>query len=96
MEARWLLIYTVPRNELVSYLRQAISEQRRIDANYASVEPIAGSSLFSTALSGPQRSGDVEIKLVLPPEPTSSKGRVQGKQVRKHRHTTKVSSHVHS
>ena len=79
----------VPRNELVSYLREKISEQRRIDASYASVDQTGGTA-YSVPSSGDQKAGETEIKLVLPPEPNSAKN-TKGRPVRKHRHTTKVS-----
>ncbi|KAI9637172.1 kinase-like domain-containing protein [Dioszegia hungarica] len=77
----------VPRNELVSYLREKVSEQRRIDASYASVDQTGGTA-YSVPSSGDQKAGETEIKLVLPPEPNSAKN-TKGRPVRKHRHTTK-------
>lgn len=77
----------VPRNELCAYLRQAITEQRRIDASYASAE---GSILLAQAAAmSVEPRADVDIKLILPPEPNTAKG-TKGRPVRKHRHGTKV------
>ncbi|ORX40873.1 kinase-like domain-containing protein [Kockovaella imperatae] len=78
----------VLRAELCVYLRLAIAEQRRIDATYASAE---GSmpSLQAAALAVDTRSSDIDIRLVLPPEPNSAKG-TKGRPVRKHRHVTKT------
>lgn len=78
---------SVPRNELCNHLRQAISEQRRVDASYASAEgsiPHAQAAAMSI-----EPRTDVDIRLVLPPEPGTSKG-TKGRPVRKHRHVTKV------
>ncbi|WVQ86282.1 hypothetical protein IAT38_008450 [Cryptococcus sp. DSM 104549] len=77
----------VARNDLCNYLRIAISDQRRIDASYASAEGSIPSAQ-AAALSVEPKQTDVEIKLVLPPEPVNSKG-TKGRPVRKHRHGTK-------
>jgi hypothetical protein len=82
------LTISVPRHELVSYLRQSIQEQRRTDATYALVDQ-AGSFAHAIAV-GEQKPAEVEIKLILPPELNSARGTKGGKAVRKHRHTTKV------
>ncbi|RXK39365.1 PEK/GCN2 protein kinase [Tremella mesenterica] len=76
----------IPRNELCTHLRMAIAEQRRIDATYASAEGSIPSAQ-AAALSVLVDTKEVVIKLVLPPEPQSSKGK--SKPVRKHRHVTK-------
>jgi translation initiation factor 2-alpha kinase 4 len=80
----------VPRGELCNYLRTAIAEQRRVDASYASAE---GSipSVQAGALPIEPKAAEVDIRLVLPPEPQVAKG-TKGRPVRKHRHATKVSA----
>ncbi|KAK8850742.1 hypothetical protein IAR55_004662 [Kwoniella newhampshirensis] len=77
----------VPRNELCNHLRIAISDQRRIDASYASAEGSIPSAQ-AAAMSVEPKQAEVDIKLVLPPEPVTSKG-TKGRPVRKHRHGTK-------
>jgi hypothetical protein len=79
----------VPRADLCNYLRTAIAEQRRVDATYASAEGSIPSAQ-AAALSVEPREKEMELRLVLPPEPQSAKG-TKGRPVRKHRHTTRVS-----
>ncbi|EAL17471.1 hypothetical protein CNBM1630 [Cryptococcus deneoformans B-3501A] len=66
---------------------EVISDQRRIDASYASAEGSIPSAQ-AAALSVEPKQAEVEIKLILPPEPISAKG-TKGRPVRKHRHGTK-------
>ncbi|KAL0241915.1 hypothetical protein I308_106089 [Cryptococcus tetragattii IND107] len=77
----------VPRNDLCNHLRIVISDQRRIDASYATAEGSIPSAQ-AAALSVEPKQTEVEIKLILPPEPMSAKG-TKGRPVRKHRHGTK-------
>ncbi|ODN77808.1 hypothetical protein L202_04931 [Cryptococcus amylolentus CBS 6039] len=77
----------VPRHDLCNHLRIAIADQRRIDASYASAEGSIPSAQ-AAALSVEPNQTEVEIKLILPPEPVVSKGS-KGRPVRKHRHGTK-------
>ncbi|OXG72558.1 eukaryotic translation initiation factor 2-alpha kinase [Cryptococcus neoformans Gb118] len=77
----------VPRNDLCNHLRIVISDQRRIDASYATAEGSIPSAQ-AAALSVEPKQAEVEIKLILPPEPMSAKG-TKGRLVRKHRHGTK-------
>ncbi|KIY32862.1 PEK/GCN2 protein kinase [Cryptococcus gattii E566] len=69
---------------------EVISDQRRIDASYATAEGSIPSAQ-AAALSVEPKQAEVEIKLILPPEPMSAKG-TKGRPVRKHRHGTKISS----
>ncbi|ORY27989.1 hypothetical protein BCR39DRAFT_588886 [Naematelia encephala] len=78
----------VPRNELIVHLRQAITEQRRIDASYASAEGSIPSAQAAALSVEPSRGQDLDVRLVLPPEPIEKKG-TKGRPVRKHRHVTK-------
>nr|XP_019050908.1 PEK/GCN2 protein kinase [Kwoniella bestiolae CBS 10118]OCF29838.1 PEK/GCN2 protein kinase [Kwoniella bestiolae CBS 10118] len=66
---------------------EAISDQRRIDASYASAEGSIPSAQ-AAAMSVEPKQAEVDIKLLLPPEPMSSKG-TKGRPVRKFRHGTK-------
>lgn len=75
--------------ELSDYLRSAITEQRRIDSSYADGLPLQQKDVLSKAPSEVASKLDAEIKLVLPPEPLTSRP-VKGKPVRKHRHVTKA------
>lgn len=80
---------TVAVSELSDYLRSAITEQRRIDSSYADGVPLHQKDTLSKAPAEAASKSDVDIKLVLPPEPFTSRP-VKGKPVRKHRHVTKV------
>ncbi|WVF67821.1 hypothetical protein IAT40_002582 [Kwoniella sp. CBS 6097] len=79
----------VSRHDLCNHLRTSIVEQRRIDASYAfaegSIPSAQAASMFGESK---QQHNDIAIKLVLPPEPMSSKG-TKGRPVRKFRHGTK-------
>nr|XP_019007722.1 PEK/GCN2 protein kinase [Kwoniella pini CBS 10737]OCF46503.1 PEK/GCN2 protein kinase [Kwoniella pini CBS 10737] len=66
---------------------EAISDQRRIDASYASAEGSMPSAQ-AAAMSVEPKQAEVDIKLLLPPEPMSAKG-TKGRPVRKFRHGTK-------
>ncbi|WWC65005.1 uncharacterized protein I303_107619 [Kwoniella dejecticola CBS 10117] len=77
----------VSRHDLCNHLRIAISDQRRIDASYASAEGSIPSAQ-AAAMSVEPKQAEVDIKLLLPPEPMSSKG-TKGRPVRKFRHGTK-------
>jgi translation initiation factor 2-alpha kinase 4 len=83
------LTNAVPRGELCSYLRAAITEQRRIDATYASHEGSISSSQAAALSVETRPDKEADIKLILPPEPQPAKGG-KFKPQRKHRHTTKV------
>ncbi|OCF45594.1 PEK/GCN2 protein kinase [Kwoniella heveanensis CBS 569] len=80
----------VSRQDLCNHLRVAIIEQRRIDASYASAEGSIPSAQ-AAGMFGESKQAEMEIKLILPPEPMSSKG-TKGRPVRKFRHGTKVSN----
>ena len=82
----------VPRGELCSYLRAAITEQRRIDASYASLEGSISSSQAAALSVEARPDKDFDIRLILPPEPLQQVKGGKVKPNRKHRHTTKVSS----
>ena len=72
------------RKELAGWLQEKIAEQRRIDASYGpAATPITTKKEDDPVASGPE----AEIRLVLPPEPLTSRGK--NKVVRKHRHGTK-------
>ncbi|WVR08793.1 hypothetical protein IAU60_005851 [Kwoniella sp. DSM 27419] len=77
----------VSRHDLCNHLRIAISDQRRIDASYASAEGSIPSAQ-AAAMSVEPKQTEVDIKLVLPPEPMTAKG-AKGRPVRKFRHGTK-------
>lgn len=78
----------VERKELVNWLRNSIAEQRRIDASYALVDAPMAKEIDGA---DPQTSKtEIDIRLVLPPEPMSSQSRTKGKTVRKYRHVTKT------
>ncbi|WVQ95416.1 hypothetical protein IAU59_002513 [Kwoniella sp. CBS 9459] len=77
----------VSRHDLCNHLRIAIVEQRRIDASYASAEGSIPSAQAAAMALEPKQA-ELDIKLVLPPEPMSSKG-TKGRPVRKFRHSTK-------
>nr|ODN99778.1 PEK/GCN2 protein kinase [Cryptococcus depauperatus CBS 7855] len=77
----------IPRHDLCNYLRIAISDQRRIDTSYVSAEGSIPSAQAATIPVEPKQA-EVDIKLILPPEPATAKG-TKGRPVRKHRHATK-------
>ncbi|WRT70924.1 uncharacterized protein IL334_007923 [Kwoniella shivajii] len=77
----------VSRNDLCNHLRIAISDQRRIDASYASAEGSIPSAQAASMSVDPKQA-EVDIKLLLPPEPVTSKGS-KGRPIRKFRHGTK-------
>lgn len=85
-----ILTMSVPRNELCSYLRAAISEQRRIDATYASHEGSISSSQAAALSIEARPDKEADVRLVLPPEPQPGKGGKIKSGQRKHRHTTKA------
>ena len=58
-----------------------------MDATYASAEGSIPSAQ-AAALSVEPRSLDIDIRLILPPEPNTAKG-TKGRPLRKHRHVTK-------
>jgi len=84
------LTLSVPRSELCSYLRAAISEQRRIDATYASHEGSISSSQAAALSIEARPDKEADVRLVLPPEPQPGKGGKIKSGQRKHRHTTKA------
>lgn len=84
-----LELTSVAVSELSDYLRNAITEQRRIDSSYADGLPFNQKDTMSKAPVEAASKPDAEIKLVLPPEPLTSRP-VKGKPVRKHRHVTKA------
>lgn len=78
---------SVPRAELCAHLRQALAEQRRIDANYAfagtsgSTLPVQlGSGMTGLSLGpnmdgyGPNGAAGDGMRLVLPPEAKARRG----------------------
>ncbi|WWC92548.1 uncharacterized protein L201_007507 [Kwoniella dendrophila CBS 6074] len=77
----------VSRHDLCNHLRIAISDQRRIDASYASAEGSIPSAQ-AAAMSVEPKQAEVDIKLLLPPEPMTTKG-TKGRPIRKFRHGTK-------
>ena len=85
-----LTLTKVSRNDLCTHLRTLITEQKRIDATYASAEGSIPSSQAAVHSVEPRPEHKVDIRLILPPEPQSAKGS-KNRPVRKHRHGTKVS-----
>lgn len=87
-----MCLIVVAVTELSDYLRNAIVEQRRVDSSYADGLPSQQKDTMArpgAATETPNnRASEAEIKLVLPPEPLTSRP-VKGKPVRKHRHVTK-------
>jgi translation initiation factor 2-alpha kinase 4 len=68
-----------------------ITEQRRIDATYASMEGSISTSQAASLSVDPRLESKVDIRLILPPEPQFTKG-TKGRPIRKFRHGTKVST----
>lgn len=79
----------VKREELVPWLRAAIANQRHTDAKHASIDDPSHTAPKEKELETPSQRSDADIRLVLPPEPLSSRQN-KGKPVRKHRHVTKT------
>lgn len=74
-------------DKLAAWLKTGIADQRRIDQAYAEgAAPIVKDR--DTVDTGVSRI-DADIKLILPPEPLTSRPS-KGKPVRKHRHATKT------
>lgn len=81
---------SVPEDKLVAWLKAAIEHQRRIDRAYAegTTPVVKGQSKEVPEQQHTTRLTNVDINLVLPPEPLPSKG-VKSKATRKYRHGTK-------
>lgn len=81
----------MPRLELASWLRQAISEQRRIDASYAGLEPPSMPGAVSSHADN--KAIEYDIRLILPEHPVFQRNMNPNKRstTKKHRASSKVS-----